>query len=339
VWDVNSGKSISDQFESHSRRIAEAAFVSAGSVIVTAGADNTVRTWHPTTGKQLSNLHIKGDLYRRCGVSRDGQFLCWAFAKSHPERMETVGVVQIVELSTGKVLREISVPHDITAATISDAGDLLAIAVSNAYPFPYAVAGQKRQPNREIHVVNIRSGKKVVTLASQGANAFAMQFAQDGQTLLSAAEGNGIRTWDLDRGHERAAVKLAVNGQYPVGQFSPDGTTLVTSTRDAVQIWDVLQGTERFRLQVPNTLGSNICISQDGTMMATAGVQISLTAEVFDESIHLWDLKTGRELLKLGPEDAAVSTMAFSDDGRTLVTGTEMGTALVWDVSAAYRKD
>lgn len=170
-------------------------------------------------------------------------------------------------------------------------------------------------------------------------NVFALQFAHDDRTLLSAAEDNSIRTWDLDQGNERAMVKLAIEGRHPYGFFSPDGASLITSTRNAIQIWNVPQGTESLRLLVPNTLHSRLCVSRDSSLLATAGGQIFSTTDEFDESVHLWDLKTGRELLKLGTADAAVSTLAFSDDGRTLVTGTEMGTTLVWDVSAAYNSD
>lgn len=47
----------------------------------------------------------------------------------------------------------------------------------------------------------------------------------------------------------------------------------------------------------------------------------------------IWDLANGRPLRRLEGHRSAINAMAFAPDGRSLVTGAEDGTALIWDVS------
>ena len=47
-------------------------------------------------------------------------------------------------------------------------------------------------------------------------------------------------------------------------------------------------------------------------------------------------MNTKREVLRLEPGVSGALSLAFSSDGKTLVSGMWDTTALVWDISAAY---
>ena len=51
----------------------------------------------------------------------------------------------------------------------------------------------------------------------------------------------------------------------------------------------------------------------------------------YDASIRLWDVATGKVLMKLGPADR-VQRAVFSPDGKRLVTGDVEGTVKLWDM-------
>ncbi len=72
---------------------------------------------------------------------------------------------------------------------------------------------------------------------------------------------------------------------------------------------------------------TNIALSHDGTRLAAA-----FANDWTNPSVHLWHLTTGQKFAPPGHR-APVTQVAFSPDGRHLVSGSNDTTALVWNVS------
>jgi WD40 repeat protein len=53
----------------------------------------------------------------------------------------------------------------------------------------------------------------------------------------------------------------------------------------------------------------------------------------FDAVQDLWDVATGRERRRFAGHRGGVNVVAFTPDGRSVVSGSEDGTGLIWDVS------
>jgi WD40 repeat protein len=54
-----------------------------------------------------------------------------------------------------------------------------------------------------------------------------------------------------------------------------------------------------------------------------------------DETLRLWDAKTGTEQRQYQGHTGPVYCLAVSGDGRTLVSGAQDNTARVWDIPLA----
>jgi len=86
---------------------------------------------------------------------------------------------------------------------------------------------------------------------------------------------------------------------------------------------------QRLRGQILLTLVGNeepvegAAYSPDGTLIATVGM---------DDTLRLWDARTGRQRRVLTDHDRTVSGVAFSPDGTLLATSSWDGTARIWDV-------
>jgi len=108
---------------------------------------------------------------------------------------------------------------------------------------------------------------------------------------------------------------------------SPDGKLLATCVpgRNNVTVWSVGSGKKRFEVQcdIPLDARLRLAWSTDGRMLAVGGV-----AE--NHRIQVWEAWSGRVRLSLPGHGAAVTALAFSPDGRYLLSGSDDTTVLVW---------
>ncbi|MDE0637460.1 MAG: WD40 repeat domain-containing protein [Candidatus Poribacteria bacterium] len=102
--------------------------------------------------------------------------------------------------------------------------------------------------------------------------------------------------------------------------FSPDGKTLATGTRDTIRLWDVDTG-KHIRTHINHAIFvRGVAFSPDGKTIAmqTTGKSIF--------TITLWDVDSGKALRPLIDNQVILSrmgsvhSMAFSPDGKTIVT-------------------
>jgi WD40 repeat protein len=80
----------------------------------------------------------------------------------------------------------------------------------------------------------------------------------------------------------------------------------------------------------------SLAVSKDGTkLLSCCGCSEILNGKpvkVADLSIRLWDIQTGKELLKLEGHTATITCVDFSPDGKTAVSGSNDGTIRFWNL-------
>jgi len=150
-----------------------------------------------------------------------------------------------------------------------------------------------------------------------------MAFSPDGKTVLTGSQDESARLWDAASG--RPIGKPMVH-QDPIRSvaFSPDGRTILTTFEGAARLWDATTG---------QPIGHAI-IAQGRLILSPNGKTI-LTSGFRDNTARLWDAAIGQASGPAMVHQGAVTSMAYSPDGETVVTGSQDKTARLWDAGTA----
>ena len=119
--------------------------------------------------------------------------------------------------------------------------------------------------------------------------------------------------------------------------FSPDGRTVAAAGFDkpaslTIILWDIATGKGRRTLSsTAENLYAGMAFSPDLSKLAT-GSDLNTDTEHF--TITLWDVATGKALHAMAGHTQEIEGLAFTPDGRTLASGSQDQSLMIWDAAA-----
>ena len=151
----------------------------------------------------------------------------------------------------------------------------------------------------------------------------AIHLAPHGDRLAFADATERIRVWDIADDRQLAEIDAGTSGF----AISPDGKQLATGGTRPVKLWSVASGTVVRQFDGRRPHGTFVqAFSPDGKRLASAGTYFAV-----DSAVHVWDVASGKEVLPTAGHQEPVTCLAFTADGKGVVTGSADRTVRLWD--------
>lgn len=287
-----------------------------------------IHLWDIAAGRRLRTVNIPGFGASRPAFTPDGTRVLVTGKNFQSNRMEG----KFFEVATGKEVQSLPIASAILAFT-SD-GKWLASAAGNS-----------------VEIWDLAAGRKIETLAGQLA-AQDVAFSPDGKLLITGGDALGI--WDVASGKLLRTVQGAAQSL----AMSTDGRWLAANPKGNLEIWDTRTWTPAsfspaagqfvwwFGFAAAQSPPAELsaaglrwwqvgagaearwlwgttfaaALSPDGKILATAALRVPAASNYDRPNVGIWDVATGRLLQTFAAHEVGVSGVAFSPDGKWLVT-------------------
>lgn len=344
VLDVKTGRRLL-YLSGHRDWVESVAFSPDGRRLVSGGYDSVAKVWNAQTGKEILTLRGHTALVHNAIFSADGKTILTASWDR---------TVKLWDSQTGKCLKTFAGGHTniVEYATFSpDEKQIVSCGYDNT-----AV------------IWDVATGDVVMRLLSHTGGIQTAFFSRDGKTILTGSYDRAAKLWNSETGRVIRTFS-GHDGPIHCAYFSPDCRRMVTSSWDrAARVWDVATGKPLFTIHHDHYVLHSI-FSPDGKWILTGSYDKSLalwdskTGELVKRFNAGQDVSRAgaaspggkaiavglgnRNAIVIDPKkpfswDATlighrgpVTSVAYSPDGKRLLTGSTDKTARLWKVRSS----
>jgi WD40 repeat protein len=312
----------------HAGGVTLSALSPDGRLAATACPGPEILLWDATTGR----------LHRRLsGHENEVMALAWADGGRTLLSAGTDRTLRAWEAATGKEIRKVPARGNVKVewpagphgkAAFSPDGKLLAVVDGEG-----GIVITETATGKEAHSLGVRSGA-----------ASHVCFAPVGGALLIVTTESLVYSWDTREGLELRKCEVRGPSFAPYLLFdapadaavTPDGKILALNREDGTLV-TVETATERVVhfAQRRDQLQTRLAISPDGHTLAWGGGSVNPRILLYEMATD--EMEKRRSRLSLAGHADRVLSLSFSADGRKLLSGSEDGTALVWDLGIGPR--
>ena len=313
-----------------------------GELAVTGGADGLLRVWELRTGRQRHTFAERVGKAHTLVLSADAQLALSA---------DWAGTAHLWDLAAGRRQAELHGDH----------GAVRAVAMDGTGR--YVIVGDA---DGNLCLWSLYRFHLSRTMVAHRGPVGSVQLSDDGRYAASVgAEDRTCRLWRTGTGSPVLTIPVEF-GPVPL-RFTPDSRQLLVNSPGKLTAWDVQTGRQRYAMP---SRGDAMALSRDGRVglvrahdesygrvvsvweTATGRVLCELASEakVFDVSpdgrhavtadvdrtLGIWDVRTGRRVHTCDGHPEPVSSVAFTADGRSMVSMDSRPAIRRWELDWDY---
>ncbi|HEY9859571.1 MAG TPA: NB-ARC domain-containing protein [Candidatus Obscuribacterales bacterium] len=365
IWRAVDGKQLV-ACKGHNSWVWAVAFNQDSRVLASCGQDHTVRLWDVETGQCLKTLHghhsiVTAIAFAPNPVDAEGVAAPALISSSADQ------TIRIWDIQTGDCLRVLeghaacvwAVSVDASGQTLASAGEdqtikLWAIATGECFQsFPahsHWIKAVALSPDGQtvvsgsfdntVKLWNANTGECLRTLQGHISTVSAVAFSPNSEIVASGSYDQTVKLWSVPTGECLTTLQKHTNRVWSVA-FHPEGHLLASGGDDhTARIWDISTGQCAKTIQGHSNSIYAIALSPDQQWLASGHE---------DQTLRLWNLsaRDGSESPALAASTNSwanpptkifrghtnrIFGVAFTPDGKTLVTGSLDRTIKLWNV-------
>ena len=322
LWNPVNGKELALFTAGHTESVKAIAFSKDDSLLTSAAFNGTVDVWCLNNRQKLTTFtDTQSDSSETVVLSNDAKFyICHGQTGMIWFKPDGFGIYSSLGGTNDIQLWNLDTNEKLTSPWKVDFHTVSALSFS---PHNNIIAFCR---NKEIHSKHLMTGTELFRLkVTHSSRSAKLIFSPDGQRLASLSESRHPQVWEITTQRDITPPNIKRSGSIA---FSPDSSTLAAISKEGIYLWRLDNDREKKHSLIQGKLDgfrNEISFSSDGTILIGSGMDIWTT------TMKLWHVDTGTYLGDLMGHTEFIESLVFSHDGKTLASGSQDGTVLLWD--------